>query len=398
MKNLRLYDYLFGYCDVVCEARSAERVINAVMNRTLRHGAFERARDGTLRFRISRKDEPLYREILDKNGFVGYSLYRRGLPFLLYRYRRRVGFFAGMLIFLAIAYISTLFVWRVEVTSDTTLNKTTVESQLADIGVRAGTFIPKCDFWDLSAKYLTTYDDCSWLSINMSGTVAEIELRERLSHSAVGVDLPCNIIAREGGVIDSFVINSGRGYVTEGTTVQAGDLLVSGVIEDKQGSVILKGADAEVYAEVGRDVAVTVPFEYEVTSYSGAEKSAYTVGFFGAEIPVPFGAEEPDGWERTVDTSAVTLPDGKPMPITLTKTTWRETLTETRARTEDEALDLARRESESAVAAQFPNARILEVAREYTSDGSSVTVVAHVRCIIDIAEKQPINLDLETGK
>ena len=382
---------LLGYYVVRIAPGGAERVINAVLRRGTDHGEFVREPDGSLTFKIARKDLPELREIIDKSGFLEYSLYGKGLPFLLRRYRRRYGFAAGALIFLAIAYISTRFIWRVEVTSHTSLNKNAVERNLAAVGVRPGAYIPDCDFWDLSMRYLTAYDDCSWLSVNMSGTVAEVELRERVPTPDAPDGSPCNIVAAEGGVIDTFVIHSGRGYVTSGDVVKKGDLLVSGVIEDTQGGFRLKSADAEVYAEVERVISASVPLEYTGREYTGAEKSASSLGFFGLSFSVPFGDSDPgDGWECADDTSAITLPDGKTLPVSHTRTVWREYADVKKSRTEDEALAIAKRDLERQISRIAAEARILEITRSVAADDGSVTAAARVRCICDVAEKREI--------
>ena len=400
MRVFGLFDFLRGYYRVTIPAEKAERVANAVYGRGLAHGGFARLPDGSLTVKISRKGMRELRDIIDKSGIVGYSLYRGGLPFILRRYRRRAGFFAGAALFVAAAYVSTLFIWRVEVISDTALNKTEVENHLAELGVKPGAFIPSCDFWKLSSEYLTTYDDCAWLSVNMSGTVAQVELREMLSPDGEDEDAgPCNVVAAEGGVIDSYIISSGRGYVTPGMVVKEGDLLVSGIIEDIQGSYRLVGADAEVYAEVEHTVAVTVPYSRTVREYTGAERTARTFSFFGAEFALPFGDGDPgEGWEMTSDSGALVLPDGKPLPVSLGTVRWREYADREEVYTPEEAEAIAAEKLDRAISDELAGARVLSVIKTTESDGAGVTASARVRCIRDIAAKREIISEVKTGE
>ena len=399
MRLFGIVDRICGYYRAVFPADQAERVANSVFRRGVPHGEFKRLEDGSLTFRVSRKAARELRDIIDKSGFVGYSLYGKGLPFFIRRYRKRAGFFAGALIFAAISYISTLFIWRVEVISDTALNKTTVEKNLSLIGVKPGAYIPACDFWALSTEYLTTFDDCAWLSVNMSGTVAQIELREKLGRDGTADDAPCNVVAADGGVIDSLVIRSGRGYVTPGTVVKQGDLLVSGVIEDIQGSYRLTGADAEVYAEIERVITVDVAYSHSFREYTGEERSACSLSFFGAETDLLFGDRDPgEGWEKSVDRASPVLPDGKPLPVSIGTVRWREYFERKLEYTPEEARALAKARLDRAISEQLPEARILSVIKTTEQTESGVRAEARVRCICDIAAKHEIILEVQTGE
>ena len=394
-----LYRFLTGYYEVLCPHSRAAKVINAVIRANIRHGGFSLTQKGELTFSVGRKDAAQLREIIDKSGVVGYSLYRRGLPFLLYGYRRRIGFAAGAAIFLAAAYISTLFVWRVDVISDTELNKTEVVRNLSELGLSVGCFIPDCDFRAISSEYAERYGDCAWISVNPSGTVAEVELAEMIPRPASAEEAPCNIVAAYGGVIDSFVISSGKGYIAGGDLVKKGDILVSGVIEDIQGAVRLTGARAEVYAEVERAVTVSVPLAYSERMPTGAEKRSRTLKILGAEFPIPFGSSDPgEGWELSREEGSVTLPDGKPLPVTLCTEIWREYREVEMKRTEAEALALARRELARAVADQLAGARILEITEDFRMDGEKAVGEARVRCICNIAERRDIVLKDEVAE
>ncbi len=399
MSVFGIFDILRGYYRVTVPGERAERIINAVYRAGIPNKGFDRLPDGTLTFRVSRKAARELRDIIDKSGVVGYHYYEGGLPFVLRRYRRRAGFFAGAALFLGIAYLSTLFIWRVEVTSDTALNKTAIERNLAAIGVKPGVFIPSCDLWQKSAEYLTVYDDCAWLSVNMSGTVAEVEVRERLSPESEVDPTPCNVVASEGGVIERFVIKSGRGYVTPGAVVRKGDLLVGGIIEDTGGEYRLTGADAEIYAEVEREVSVYVPYSHTVREYTGREKTARAFVFFGAEFRLPFGEEDPgEGWEELRDEGSPVLPDGKPLPVSLITVTWREYADRELFYTPEEALALAQSRLDRAISDRLAGARLLGVIRTVGSDENGVTASARVRCICDIAEKRAIITEDKTGE
>ena len=393
MSLFGLFDLIIGFYEAVIPEKYAERVINALLRRGIPHGRMRRCADGSLRFPITRKNWRELRAVIDKSGVLGYSVIGKGLPFLLGKYRRRAGFAAGAILFLCLSCLSTLFIWRIDVKCDGDLNGNQIERNLAGIGVRAGTFIPASDFRELSARYLSEYDDCSWFSINMDGTVACVETRQRLGRPASADDFPCNVVARYGGVIDSFVINSGKGCVEPGTVVKEGDLLVSGLIEDIQGALRICHADAEVYAETEREISVTVPFAHTVRSYTGNTAQASSLLFFGAAIPVPFGDADPgDGWERSEGTDVLLLPDGTPLPLAKNTVLWREYGEEILYYSPDEAKSKADAALDRLISDELCDARILGVRKTFTEETDGVRATAYVRCICDIAKTGEIEI------
>lgn len=394
MRFFDLFYLIGGFYRVECDVRDSRKLINALMRRGVEHGELKRTVKGGVSFKIARKDWPELREIIDKCGILVYSVCGEGLPFLAHRYRRRAGMVVGFVCFMLIVWLSTLFVWRVEVVSDTEMNKTAILSNLEKIGIVEGMFIPGTDFWAKSAEYLTTFDDCSWMSVNMVGTTAMIEVRPLLrgEESRVSGE-PCNIIASCGGVVDSFVIHSGKSYVTAGDIVKEGDLLVSGIIEDIQGDFRLIAADAEVYAEAERILAVTVPFVHNERVYTGRQRSRTSFFFFGAEFELPFGDGDPgDGWESESESERLLLPDATPLPVGKIRNTWREYTENEEYYTADKARMIAEFRMDKLIADELAGAEILGVLKEYTEDEKSVTITARIRCICDIAEKKEIKI------
>ena len=392
MKPFGMFGYLYGFYRLETAAKDSRRLINLLMRHGIAHGDITHRQNGALSFTVMRKDWPELREIIDKSGILVYSVYGKGLPFFVDRYKKRAGFFAGAVIFLLLVWFSTLFVWRVEVVSDTEMNTAAVIGNLKNIGIAEGSFIPTTDCLEKSAEYLSTYDDCSWLSVNIVGTVARIELRPnvRAEDKTVG-DNPCNIVAGYGGVICSFVINSGKGYVSAGDVVKKGDLLVSGIIEDVGGQLRLIESDAEIYAETERILEIKVDFAHTEKSYTGREKSSLSFRFFGLEFELPFLSRKPeDGWEYGSKSEQMMLWDSTTLPVEKITRVWREYSENEEYYTVRQARDIADYRMNKLIENELSGAEILSVDKSYSEDENSLTLTARIRCICDIATKKEI--------
>ena len=392
MKPFGFFGYLYGFYRVETAAADSRRLINLLMRHGIGHGEIRRTEKGSVSFTVTRKDWPELREIIDKSGILVYSVYGKGLPFFARRYRHRVGFFAGAALFLALVWLSTLFVWRVEVVSDTDMNTASIIENLEKIGISEGCFIPATDCWAKSAEYLSTFNDCSWMSVNIVGTVARIEVRPMIrGQSELPDGEPCNIVANQGGVICSFVVNSGKSYVTAGDVVKKGDLLVSGIIEDVGGQLRLIGSDAEVYAETERTLEVRVDLSHTEKIYTGSEKSRVSLRFFGLEFGLPSfsGTAEPD-WEYSLESDKLLLWDSTPLPIEKITRVWREYDEKEEYYTTDRAREIADYRMNKLIEKELSGAQMLSVEKSCTEDESSVTLRARIRCICDIATKKEI--------
>ena len=101
-----------------------------------------------------------------------------GLPSLLLRYRHRYGIAVGILIFAGIVFFSGRVVWDIRVSGNEELSEDEVISELKAYGLSVGDLRRKIDASDLENRVVIYSDDIAWISVNIVGTVAEVEIRE----------------------------------------------------------------------------------------------------------------------------------------------------------------------------------------------------------------------------
>ena len=79
----------------------------------------------------------------------------------------------------------------------------------------------------------------AWLAVNLSGSVARVEVKERtLPPTPTDPNRPSNIRAARDGRIIEFSVYGGEAAVQNGDAVTEGMLLVSGVIEGEKGTIL----------------------------------------------------------------------------------------------------------------------------------------------------------------
>ncbi len=263
----------------------------------------------------------------------------KGLPFLISRYRKRYGIYIGILLGAAFLLFSSLFLWDVQVTGNVNISEKEILKILANHGIGVGTFIPKMDA-DRTAEYiLLDYSPLSSLAINVKGTVATVDVIERVPkpEPVFPEDGYCNLVAQSDGIITNITAVEGHPEVKVGEIVVEGQLLVNGFVENRFGAYKIVNAKGYVYADVTENLLFEVPLSVTGKTYTGKTQTKteiYIIGF-----PLKLYLKEETDFE-SFDISAteqdITL-FGLKLPIKISKAVYTEYVTDQYPLTEEEA-------------------------------------------------------------
>ncbi len=102
----------------------------------------------------------------------------RGLPRILHRYRCRVGIPLGALILTISLIVSSRYIWCFEITGNETMTAEEVVAGLTELGCGIGARIKTLDIDDIENKFALYSDNAAWISVNVKGTTARVEVRE----------------------------------------------------------------------------------------------------------------------------------------------------------------------------------------------------------------------------
>lgn len=223
---------------------------------------------------------------------------RRGLPFLLFRYRRRWGIPAGAILALGILFFCSTRLWDIELAGGSRHTLDQFTALFAEYQVEAGMPLDEIVCGDLEEAVRNAYPDILWVSIQKSGCILKVQVRENErwsgeteADSGVTSASATDLVAETDGVIEQIVTRQGTPLVAAGDAVTAGQVLVSGLVpmEDDAGEEtgsLFVHADADI-------TAVTVEefhWEREVTGET-----------------VAFGAPTAFAFSLSVGTQRVTL-------------------------------------------------------------------------------------------
>ena len=212
----------------------------------------------------------------------------RGLLYLFKRYKKRPGIAVGALLFAAIMALSTLFIWRIEIKGIENVDEGELLDRLGVMGVKVGAYMPKLNCYEICNEFLIDADDIAWITVNLTGTTARVEIRERtdkgLREEWEFSDEPCNILAKRSGVVSRIELYSGRAAVKVGDYVNEGQLLITGVVQNGGVGLYVDAAKGRVYAQSSDIVEYVQPKTVKVKVASGEIIRQKEYEIFGKSI------------------------------------------------------------------------------------------------------------------
>jgi len=228
---IRVWNFLKGYVIIRVEGLNLERFINLSVARGIYLWDIEKVHYSVIQAKVGISGYKLFRRFMKRVNCRVYIVEKRGFPFLLHRIMRRKALLAGGIVALLVMYLLTSFVWVVEVKGNQRISEDRIIRELKDLGLEPGVFKYSLDTSDIETKLIIKMDGLAWVAINVVGTRAVVDVVERVEPPRlVDKKIPCNVVARRDGIINKIFVFEGDPAVKEGNTVQAGQILITGVV------------------------------------------------------------------------------------------------------------------------------------------------------------------------
>ncbi len=319
-----------------------------------------------------------------------------GIPVYYRRYKKRYGIYVGAVILILLLIFSDDFVWRIDIVGNENVSDEKILSSLSELGFCEGVYHRDIDFDVLHNRFLAKSEDIAWIAVNMHGNVATVLIREYAKPDKEAERTVANVVAAEDGVITQVSVFDGRAAVKIGDAVSEGQLLISGVMEYAGAETRYVYAKGEVYAEVERQICVSVPLTQQKKVITGEVKREYGIKIFSREIF--FGRKgriESDVCDTITMYKDLTLFGSVPLPLKLivTEQTYSEYVTETVST--DSAAATAYVEYKHAFIDATSGVTLLSYQTKsgMNEDGDAYVIEATLRVIEDIAKTKEFDVD-----
>ena len=367
-----------------------ERLLNLAARAKLPLWDIERTELGLEAACLARQYRRL-RPLAKKAGMRLKLAAKRGAPFTLRRYRARVGIPAGLLVFFLLLQFFSAHIWSVSVEGNENISAADIQAVVAPMGVRIGANQAALDIPTIQLTALARLPGAAWVAVNIRGSVAHVEIRERTPLPTVQDDQPSNITALIDGEIVAMTVYSGQAKVKVGDAVAAGSLLVSGVVQTTGGyeqlpnGALLRRASADILARTRHVIEMRVALSETVSLPTGRVVSRPTVHFFG--FPIPLYTSSTVTGDYTLSTQECPLmANGVALPLSMTYQRYTLFAPRTVIRTPEQAAAAAAFQ----LAQWESNMQVESAAYTGQLEGDTYVLTGTYTCIEEIGVEQPL--------
>ncbi len=208
---------------------------------------------------------------------------RYGLAKIEYLFKKYLVFFICLGIGVIINIILSRVIFDVEVIHSNPYIREIVYNDLEKYGIRKYNF--KVSFLEkekIVSKILEEEDnDIEWLEIEEVGTKYVVRVEQRKKNKDSSECIRRNVVAKKDAMILSIEAEEGEIVKKKLDYVKKGDVLISGIIHNKEDIVKQKCAIGKVYGEVWYKVFLEMPIKYREENVTGKVKRQLELEFLG---------------------------------------------------------------------------------------------------------------------
>ncbi len=383
---------LFGYVRIEIEGYYVERFINICTSRKLLIWNIKREKGVKLYLNIGIQDFKNLSEIARKTNCKVKILKKKGIPFFLNRYKKRKIFALFLILVFCSIYVSSKYVWNVEIRVENNLTVEHIVEDLEDAGISKGILKSKIDTEQIINEIRLKRDDIAWMGIDIEGTNVIVNIvKADNSPEIINNTDYCNIIASKAGIITKITAQNGTAMVQVGDTVQEGDILIAGFMEGKYTEPRYVHSLGEVEAKVWYEQTKEVKYKEDIYTKTGEVENKYEIHLNSYSIKLYKNISEFEFYQTNREEKNLKLFSDFYLPISIIKITNQEMKKETKTYTLEEATNKGIEELSKQIEETIPYLENITGKNVKTVEGeNSVVVTVTYEVVESIGESQKI--------
>lgn len=320
-----LFSYIVGYLCIEIEGYYIERFINICRNEKITIWNLKRNKDIELLLNVRIGEFKKICKIAKKTGCKIKIKNKKGLPFLLNRYKKRKIFLILLIMLVILIGVSSNFVWNVEIVEENGQKLENIEKDIEEAGLQVGKLKSKIDTKELINKIRLKRDDVAWIGIELKGTNAIVKLvKADQKPEIIDESEYCSIVSNKTGIITKINAQTGTANVKVGDTVKEGDVLINGWMEGKFTGVRYVHAKGEIEAKVWYTKSKKIPYNTTQIEETGNEETKYSIKIHNFEINLSKKLSKFKIYDTIEEENKIKLFSDFYLPISIVKTTYKE--------------------------------------------------------------------------
>ena len=320
-----LIGYIVGYVRIVVEGYYIERFINLCTSQKIAIWSLKREKNVKLFLNVGihdfKKLIPIARKVQCKVKIQK----KKGIPFILNRYKKRKIFLALFLVIVILLFISSNFVWNVEIREENNLEIENIMQDLEEQGLKPGVSKNNIDTKSIINNIRLKRDDIAWMGIELKGTNAIVRIvKSDEKPEIIDESEYCNIVSDKSGVITKINAQNGTAMVNVGDTVNIGTTLIAGWMEGKYTGMRYVHSKGEIEAKVWYTKSKKIYYKQNVTELTGKEEKQYSLKINNFKINFHKGVSKFEIYDTIDEEKKFKIFSDFYLPISIITTTNKE--------------------------------------------------------------------------
>lgn len=336
-----VFSYILGYLRISIEGYYIERFINICKKRNITIWNLKRNKNTMLFFNVRIKEFKEVCKIVKQLNCKLKIRSKKGLPFLMYKYKKRKTFAILLIIVVFIIGLSSMYVWNVDIIEENNQELPNIRQDIEEAGIKLGTLKSKINSKEIINKIRLKRNDVAWMGIEKKGTNIIVKLvKADQKPEIVDTNEYCNIVSDKTGVITKINAQNGTANVKVGDTINKGDILINGWMEGKYTGIRYVHAKGEIEAKVWYTKNKKIPYILTQTRETGNQENKYSLKINNFEINFLKKYSKFEIYDTIETDSKFRIFSDFYLPISVVKTTFKEKEKYTQKYTLEEAKTL----------------------------------------------------------
>ena len=233
---------------------------------------------GLITFKASSNNFGKIKNIADKTKCRVKIKKKKGIYFVIFRYKKRRVFFYLFILLIALVILLSTYIFRIEITGNERISNEEILRVLKKADVYVGKNRLFVDERKAGNMLRTEIYDIAWVGVEVKGTKINIKVVEKtLLEDEENENLYGNIIASKSGVISKIIAENGTPRLLTGSYIEKGMVAIEGVIESELIGNINVHAKGILRVKNTYTYEAKEKYNIEEKKYTG--KKIYGIGF-----------------------------------------------------------------------------------------------------------------------
>lgn len=279
-----LWRYLFGFLTIKIYGENIEKTINVASAKGI--GIWNLYyQNGCIYGNVSVKNFLKFRKIKRVKNCKIKIIKKSGIAFKIKKHQKRIGFAAGMSVFVFVLYFLSNFVWIINIQGNKSITSQQIKRACKELGIYEGVTKSKVNSKYDAQRLQLTQNGIAWCSLNLEGCILSVNITEETVVDKKERQIPSNLKASVDGKIIKIDVTSGGVAVKVGDVVSKGEILVSGITQNTSSNIFVHSS-GQIIAETQRVFSASGNFIQSKAIEIGDIKSRYTIDFFNVKLPL----------------------------------------------------------------------------------------------------------------